>query len=779
MTIPTTSEPEKPKRPPNVAIIYVHGMGSQRRNEETSRLIDALDYYLVARSRVPDSGPTEGLKYDANTIRKLTETTYIRPLKATYLVREEAKMHLTFVEAYWAPEMSGVVTPGQVIKWMIRMTLIPISNLKVGWDKLARIRQNALITLLHKKFHEESMRLGRPRSKPYMEINRDIGRSEYGTLMRLYLYFNRADLTRDSPSFLRRFNEFIRTTNFENLHLDPEIPVQPIHVRTQADIGPNRFPWWLLTHVKHLWTYWTKTRFENQTVKKDLSRIKDPEVWKEYQILNAKHGLNDDESKQLAEKQALFERSNRRRLLRTEKRIKLLDLLSKWTWTFVRLQALVQTVVLGVWFTVLALILLTLWTCQNFLVLVLGEHRPSFLHDPLLGSMNSGTWAFWPFVLVAGLIIKNWFAIPEFLSNLLGDVMQWSTYNESQRYSENRIRVLELFKSVLWSVLDAKSNRPDRATGAKAINIEAEFDRVIVVAHSLGTAVVADSLVSIFNEIESGIGTSKTIPIELLGLQNQNKELYERYKRFSQYRRTKHLDRLTHLITLGSPIDKIFYFLESRPSEYAHHNYFMEQTRGDLKRWRDKGIFANMNWINIYDHSDIIAGPVFTFNTISKFIPSKGAPAEHVWNLPINHFTFGSLNRSHSTYFENTNVLETIWNAITEDVDARQGNADEPEFKSKFVTETYPNMAKGMPPAIPIQVFLFLFLCPLGVILEMLHIYELLHINATWKVPHLELGIPGLALCIWLFLTTRVSRPNPKTHLFNRKEGRDRASASR
>ena len=40
-----------PKRDPHVAVIYVHGMGEQRRLEETARLVDALDIYLNERRK--------------------------------------------------------------------------------------------------------------------------------------------------------------------------------------------------------------------------------------------------------------------------------------------------------------------------------------------------------------------------------------------------------------------------------------------------------------------------------------------------------------------------------------------------------------------------------------------------------------------------------------------------------------------------------------------------------------------------------------------------------
>jgi hypothetical protein len=661
---PSLLSPDK-KNLPHVAIIYVHGMGSQRRNEETSRLIDALDYYLVSRSLDKNGGnwrnPKEGLQYQKIEMQELTSKTYIRPLSATYHKRgcencyPEDLLKLTFIEGYWAPEMAGVVGTGQVLTWLVRQSLIPFFNLLTGWDKLARIRQNALIGFLHEKFHKLALKPSR--SWTYKSINEKIERPKFETLMKLYLYFNRVDLTRHSPSFLRRFNEFLRTEtlNAPGL-LDPEARVNPEHVRTELDTEPHRFLNWLPAYIKRIIKFsWSVVAKQN-------------------------HPDGSFESP-------------------TQERKGLLQLLNRWSWEFVLNQWTVQAFIFAIWCTTAALLLTILWLTQNVLLALMKLQTHDFKMPIRLGTEIDPTITYILFCLMLAVLIYFRHKIPEFITNFLGDVMQWTTYNESERFNRNRTRVLERFKEILSSALNDKGDQ--RQTSAYTDEFEAEpfqtrikspkFDRVVIIAHSLGSAIVLDSLVSIFNEIESKVGPFKD--------------------------RKNDLNRITHLFTMGSPIDKIFYFFESRPSAFAHHNYFIEQNRGDLKKWRKDGYYKNLNWINYYDRSDLIAGPIYSLNTISDKVVPDGMPPEHIWNVPINHFTTGSLTKSHGTYFENTDVIASIWQAISEDHSQQKQAQSSEELKNRFVAEHYPKIAQRMPWWIGAQVLVCMLFLPIVMIL--------------------------------------------------------------
>lgn len=131
-----------------VCVIYCHGMGSQRRFEETSRLIDALDRYSRAAKvgrlgrirTVPEPSRVEG---DASTIGFV---------KCTFSEKNDAGdwsnyKEVRFYEIYWAPIMAGQKSAWRVLRWVASQALRPWRTVGSPWRERQRLRRAALAGL--------------------------------------------------------------------------------------------------------------------------------------------------------------------------------------------------------------------------------------------------------------------------------------------------------------------------------------------------------------------------------------------------------------------------------------------------------------------------------------------------------------------------------------------------------------------------------------------------------------------------------------------------------
>ena len=139
-----------------VGVIYVHGMGSQRRYEETSRLIDAIDQYLGNSSRLRNDH-----KGDLRDIRPHEEPsrtdpkTYFTYIGTKLLKRVNGKVHdvreARFFEVYWAPVMAGQGSSWGVVKWVFSQVHRPWQTMRSPWRERQRLRRASLAKLREQK----------------------------------------------------------------------------------------------------------------------------------------------------------------------------------------------------------------------------------------------------------------------------------------------------------------------------------------------------------------------------------------------------------------------------------------------------------------------------------------------------------------------------------------------------------------------------------------------------------------------------------------------------
>lgn len=198
-----TAKPAPERRPrgekargkggPWSAVVYVHGMGSQRRYEETSRLVDRLDDYVNGRQGTPKSvGMLSSIDAQVEPLRpELTDTIgYIDTRYSDGTPKPAANVR--FYEAYWAPVMAETSSPLSVARWLFRQPLRPWKTLTAPWRERQRLRRATLVEMFERRGPGGS----------------DITRGEYSDLLKHYNDFEGPDERRDFPK--GSFAEFVK-----------------------------------------------------------------------------------------------------------------------------------------------------------------------------------------------------------------------------------------------------------------------------------------------------------------------------------------------------------------------------------------------------------------------------------------------------------------------------------------------------------------------------------------------------------------------------------------
>ncbi|MBH8572276.1 hypothetical protein I8752_04335 [Nostocaceae cyanobacterium CENA369] len=194
----------------------------------------------------------------------------------------------------------------------------------------------------------------------------------------------------------------------------------------------------------------------------------------------------------------------------------------------------------------------------------------------------------WLILLFAGPFLRGRFLqsawklskqiVTPVLVNFVGDVAIYSITDPKSPYQKIRQQILAESLTLLKAILKDK---------------EANYDQVILAGHSLGSCIAYDTLNLLC--IESTLG------------QNKSKNLL--------------LDKIKGLITFGSPLDKIAFFLRETAQQ---DQYIRQRMLEHLNSFRVKPEFAlqspymtknpvicqleQINWVNYYHLKDPISG---------------------------------------------------------------------------------------------------------------------------------------------------------------------------
>ncbi|MBE0671222.1 MAG: hypothetical protein IH588_11585 [Anaerolineales bacterium] len=491
-----TSPPLKETRPKkHTAVIYFHGMGDQKRYEEVSRLIDALDRYDYESKNKGFRGIDADLEPPNSDLTR--EVGYI---DSVFIQRKETEITRSvfrFYEAYWANLTAGGVGPREVLTWILKQSIIPLKLLLLPWRDMQRVKR-AVLTENWNKIQSQ---------------RKDIQDNDLKYLLTIYDEFESWPARRQYPQGrMRQFIEFISQ-------------------RKEDAARRERLSW-----IARKWQ---------------------------------RHFLTSN----------LF--------------------------TFLT----IITFLLAA-----GLILLGLFAIISFVLKEATSFTPTWVTS-LLGeeALNPASTAN---ILLAISAVLAATRIPYFLSEYMGDVYFWTTYEETAEKHQKRRAILDHCANVVEHVL------------------RTDCDRIIIVAHSLGSTIAFDTILELERRNRAAAKSTSAATSKIS------------------------LEKIQHFITMGSPIDKIHYFFENQTSSYHRYNRVVEDIRGDIS----KPPFINrrkpqIHWINFWDKADIISGSLQTPE-------GRKQPEIRVDNYEVSSFHFPFPGEAHLAYFENKEVIETIYRAI-------------------------------------------------------------------------------------------------------------------
>lgn len=204
----------------------------------------------------------------------------------------------------------------------------------------------------------------------------------------------------------------------------------------------------------------------------------------------------------------------------------------------------------------------------------------------------------------------------KFYKTYIADIFFWVNQQEKSPAFEKKMAILEEAKTILRHVLSDDNCK-----------------KVVVVAHSLGTSIAFESLIDIGKRpdfrIHKNDGSEELIDLNL--------------------------SKLSHFITLGSPIDRIASIFEAARTDYHRYNDFLDFTKGNVTHepFSIKNS-RNINWINFWDDMDPISSSVYSKQyRILDF--------DEICNERVENSSSLNLVKRHTGYLENMVIMKWIF----------------------------------------------------------------------------------------------------------------------
>jgi hypothetical protein len=220
-------------------------------------------------------------------------------------------------------------------------------------------------------------------------------------------------------------------------------------------------------------------------------------------------------------------------------------------------------------------------------------------------------------VLLGLYALGLWYVLVEFV----GDVALYVSAHTVSRFEETRTAIQQVVVTVLRQVYLAQRNG------------KPEYDRVVLVGHSLGTVVAYDALnASIAWDRDEQGGVHHVV---------------ERTRRF---------------ITFGSPLDKTAYLFRTQVSGQHYLREALAALRQPLILSYAKFRPREFRWVNIYSRADVVSGPLTYYDAPL----AQGKPPDPHRNPVINVVDYQAWIPfyAHVQYWNNTKLREELREAV-------------------------------------------------------------------------------------------------------------------
>lgn len=548
-------------RPPSSknysSVVYVHGMGSQRRYEGASLLVDQLDKYSNQQNTT-EVVQLRRIKVKLEALRDRQQPDEsIAFIETPYVVGNVGKSSpeekTRFYEVYWAPLLSESKSIIGVSKWLARQVSRPWVTFFSPWRERQRLRRAPLVSLF---MHGKAPPAG------YSEIDCD-------TLLAAYDDFEGLDAQRKYPS--GTFTDFL---DFVSNKFQSD-PIQYERLQNLARI-------WL--HA--------------------------------YRVMEIRRAL----------------------------------------------------VLLSI------LLAVTLLFAAVFSAsMILSQELGAIL------KLDSDNHLYYTIPITLISMLAGATGISRFLTDYLGDVEVWSTYEETDEKHVARNRVLDKAIATIRHVLK-----------------DPDCERVIIVAHSLGTSIAQEALlalnrINLVNEsINAGDSSTKEDDVSTEDGESttdkRDSPTEEGDSRNNEGDGKLSLDKIRFFITMGSPIDKIEYFFESYTSTSHRYKRVIEELRGDIGTmpFTDKD-GPQIHWINFWDLGDSFSNALVSPTHCPRLTAKERANNLRIQidNFHVANFSFPHPIASHFGYFDNEKVIGALFQIVYGGKGAFDRGIENPPIKSE------------------------------------------------------------------------------------------------
>jgi hypothetical protein len=222
----------------------------------------------------------------------------------------------------------------------------------------------------------------------------------------------------------------------------------------------------------------------------------------------------------------------------------------------------------------------------------------------------------------------RWFYIQYF-----GDVAAYLASHTVNKFHEVRGQIKAVGLETARAVYGARSRRNADVP---------EYDRVLVVGHSLGSVVAYDTLNAVLNEDATGADLDV-------------------------------LARTQALITFGSPLDKSAFIFRAQVQNAEGREALAAGVQPLIHP--GNGLGRTTRWINIYSPFDPISG------TITFYDPPGTEGGELAGHVPVRNVWDREANIpavAHTQYWENSELARLLADEVTTPIPARAAGAEPP-----------------------------------------------------------------------------------------------------